>query len=118
MIETNQENAIGSAVHWLEAVGTGQVATSIAILAVAGLGFLLLSGRIGAVPFRRTLLGCFIIFGAGTIASGLMQGAGGAGDAPGPAILPFASAPPQPTPQPKPAEPYDPYAGASLQPGN
>ena len=49
----------------------GTAATAIAVICVAGLGFAFLAGR---VPMRRAitvLIGCFILFGAPTIAAGL-----------------------------------------------
>lgn len=103
--------ALVGAVDWLRDVLLGSIATSVAILAVAGVGLLMLSGR---VPIRRgatVIVGCFVLFSAATIADGLLSAAQGQED-----FVPPPPAAPQPayTPVvPKP-EPYDPYAGASV----
>ncbi|WP_281253266.1 TrbC/VirB2 family protein [Sphingomonas lenta] len=99
------------AVDWLRDVLLGSVATSVAVLAVAVVGLLMLSGR---VPVRRgatVVIGCFVLFSAAMIADGLLSAARGGGDA---AAFPPAAPQPAYTPAvPKPA-PYDPYAGASV----
>ena len=58
-------------IEWLAALLTGTLATSIAILAVATVGFMLLSGRVQAAQVARVVLGCFIVFGAASIATGV-----------------------------------------------
>jgi len=104
-----------AAVQWLEAVALGTIATSIALIAVASIGFLMLTGRL---PIRRgatVIAGCFILFGAPTIAAGIL----GAMRSGAPATAPAAQAipappPPPPRPTPKPTSAYDPYAGAAV----
>ena len=59
------------AVTWLVALLTGAAAVSIATLVVAAIGFSLLQGRVRYERFVRVILGCFVIFGAATIASAL-----------------------------------------------
>lgn len=105
--------ALLAAANWVEALVTGTVATIVATIAVAGVGFLMLQGR---MPLRRgvgVVLGCFVIFGAGLIANALMALATGDGGemraAPVPVSAP--STPVAPPPQP---QVYDPYAGASV----
>jgi type IV secretion system protein VirB2 len=91
----------------------GPLATSIAIIAVAWVGFAMLSGR---VDIRRGLavkLGCFLLFGARGIAEGLR------GSANTPTIASQVSTPQPPVytkPPSIPSNPnaYDPYAGASV----
>lgn len=104
-----------SAAQWVESTLLGSTAMVVATLAVATLGFLMLSGR---VPFKRgagVLLGCFVLFGATTLAQGIKRIAGvDGGDAP---PLPVAIANPPPRSViPPPAQPqvYDPYAGAAV----
>lgn len=105
--------AIAAALQWLQATLLGSVATGIAVIAVASIGFLLFSGRIDVRRSVRLIAGCFILFGASSIAAGLM----GAVDS---RILPpdVATTPPPiyaaPTVVPAKAVPYDPYAGAAL----
>jgi type IV secretory pathway VirB2 component (pilin) len=104
-------DALTVTVDWVAAVLLGQVATSLAILAVACLGFLMLWGRL---PMRRgasVIVGCFILFSASGIASGLLTAmkSGGAGT---PADL--AAREPVYAPTTPKAEPYDPYSGAAV----
>jgi type IV secretory pathway VirB2 component (pilin) len=112
-------NAVTSAVSWLEGTLLGTIATAIAVIAIAiaSVGFLMLTGRIDVRRAWQVLCGCFIIFGASTIAQGIKAAASGAGartelaQAPPPAVLPQTPANPKSN-----ATPYDPYAGAALPP--
>ena len=64
-------SSIVAGVTWVEHALLGTAATAIAVICVAGLGFAFLAGR---VPMRRAitvLIGCFILFGAPSIAAGL-----------------------------------------------
>jgi type IV secretory pathway VirB2 component (pilin) len=66
-----------AAMQWLEGTLLGNLATTAAVIAVAAVGFLMLTGR---VEWRRGLtvvIGCFIIFGATAIVSGIRALAGG-----------------------------------------
>jgi len=74
---------IASAAHWIEAVLLGPVALTIAILAVAAYGFLILSGHVDWRRGVRIVIGCFILFGAPLVATGIMgvSGSGAADDA-------------------------------------
>jgi len=101
--------ALAEAAAWVAAVATGSVATGVATIAVAAVGFAMLAGRIDVRRGAGVILGCFIVFGAPTIAAGFAQWLGeGEGEQVAVAApLPAAPAPP-------PAQPYDPYAGASL----
>jgi type IV secretory pathway VirB2 component (pilin) len=105
---------LGAASDWTQGALGGTLATSLCVIAIAALGLLLLAGRL---PVRRgvlVVLGCFLLLGAGLLASQLQQlagnvaGAGGSGGEQ--VILPRAL----PTNAPPPAS-YDPYAGASLR---
>lgn len=119
MPDLDQPNALTAAVGWLEGVFLGSVATTLAVIAVATMGFLMITGRIDVRRAAQVVFGCFIIFGASTIASGLMAAARGGGGG----EIELANAPPPPQlPAPAaavpvaPAQPYDPYAGAALPP--
>jgi len=103
-----------SAVAWLQGTLLGTFATVVAVVAVAAIGFMMLAGRTDVRRAVRVIFGCFVIFGASTIARGIM-GASSAGETD--PIL--ATAPPPPSPQAHPnsnanATPFDPYAGAAL----
>ncbi len=103
--------ALVSAVDWVAGLLLGTAGTALAVLAVAALGFIMLSGRL---PVRRgasVIVGCFIIFSAGGVATGLLAAATRSAERPHAAI-----AAPQPayTPSVPKAEAYDPYAGAAV----
>jgi type IV secretory pathway VirB2 component (pilin) len=105
-----------AAISWLQDVLLGTVATSIAVIAIAAIGFGMLTGRVNIRHGATVVLGCFILFGASTIVSGLRYAASGAGVYnPPPVIVAEPSAPSPPRVQPTRAPaPYDPYAGASV----
>lgn len=102
-----------AAVQWLEAVALGTIATSIALIAVASIGFLMLSGRL---PIRRgatVIAGCFILFGAPIIAASILSLARTNTQA----SSTFEPAQPSkipPVPTAKSGSGYDPYAGAAV----
>jgi type IV secretion system protein VirB2 len=59
------------ALDWIEGTLQGHVATSAAVVAVAVVGFMMLTGR---VEWRRgvvVVIGCFIVFGATAIVAGI-----------------------------------------------
>ncbi len=102
------------ALDWIERVLLGDVAAVVAVLAVAGVGAAMLTGRTDLRRGAQIAVGCFILFGAATIAGGIRTALDGAA---GGEAMPVALA--QPSPQepsqpPKPAPAYDPYAGASV----
>jgi type IV secretory pathway VirB2 component (pilin) len=105
-----------AAISWLQDVLLGTVATSIAVIAIAAIGFGMLTGRVNIRHGATVILGCFILFGASTIVNGLRYAASGVGDYDPPPVVVAAPPPPlpprvQPTRAPA---PYDPYAGASV----
>ena len=109
-------SALVAAISWLQDVLLGTVATSIAVIAIAAIGFGMLTGRVNIRHGATVILGCFILFGASTIVNGLRYAASGAGDyAPPPPVVVVAPPPPPPRAQATGAPaPYDPYAGASV----
>lgn len=64
------------AVHWLEGTLLGTVATVVAVIAVAAVGFMMLTGRINWRYGATVILGCFILFGAASIVAGIQSTAG------------------------------------------
>lgn len=62
---------IVGAVHWLQGTLLGTVATVVAIIAVACVGFLMLSGRLNWRYGATVILGCFVLFGAASIVGGI-----------------------------------------------
>lgn len=65
-----------SAVRWLQGTLLGTVATVIAVVAVATVGLLMLTGRINWKHGATVVLGCFILFGAAAIVAGIKASAG------------------------------------------
>ncbi len=68
-------SSIASSLSWINDVLFNQIAISLCIVAVALIGFLMLTGRL---PLRRGMqvaLGCFVLLGAPVIASAFISGA-------------------------------------------
>jgi type IV secretion system protein VirB2 len=68
---------IVDAVQWLQGTLLGTVATVVAVIAVASVGFMLLTGRMNWRYGAVVILGCFILFGAASIVGGIQQAAAG-----------------------------------------
>jgi type IV secretion system protein VirB2 len=62
-----------SAVHWLQGTLLGTIATVVAVIAVACVGFMMLTGRINWRYGATVILGCFILFGAASIVGGIQS---------------------------------------------
>jgi type IV secretion system protein VirB2 len=68
-----------AAVEWLQGTLLGNVATAAAVIAVAFIGFMMLTGRMNWRYGATVIIGCFILFGAASIVSGIQSAAGAAG---------------------------------------
>lgn len=64
---------IVAAVRWLEGTLLGTIATVVAVMAVATVGLLMLTGRINWRYGVTVILGCFILFGAASIVAGIQS---------------------------------------------
>ena len=62
-----------SAVRWLQGTLLGTVATVVAVIAVASVGFLMLTGRMNWRYGATVIIGCFILFGAASIVAGIQS---------------------------------------------
>jgi type IV secretion system protein VirB2 len=60
-----------SAVNWLQGTLLGTIATVAAVIAIAAVGFMMLTGRINWRYGITVVLGCFILFGAASIVAGI-----------------------------------------------
>lgn len=106
---------IEASATWVEQVVGGSTAVAISVIAIALLGFLMMTGRLVLRRATVVVLGCFVLLGSATLADALDQVARGSIGTPrsrderSSATLRTATAPPLP-----PAT-YDPYAGASLR---
>jgi type IV secretory pathway VirB2 component (pilin) len=112
LADPSGSNVLISAVAWLQGTMLGTVATSVAVVAVAAVGALMLSGRIDWRRGATVIAGCFVLFGATSIVAGLQGVAENAVAGP---YVPVDSPPPMPLRSPVPATVYDPYAGASVR---
>lgn len=114
LTEPTGANPLVVAVGWLQSVMLGTIGSSISIIAVAAIGMMMLAGQLPLRRGSKVLLGCFILFGASSVASGIR----GAVDAAFGSVDTSSSVSPvEPSPlsetlasQPN----YDPYAGASV----
>ncbi len=60
-----------SAMGWLQGTLLGTIATVAAVIAVATVGFMMLTGRINWRYGVTVILGCFVLFGASSIVAGI-----------------------------------------------
>jgi type IV secretory pathway VirB2 component (pilin) len=67
---------INNAVNWVQGTLLGNVATTVAVIAVAMVGLMMLSGRMRWKTGATVIFGCFILFGATTIVAGIRAAAG------------------------------------------
>ena len=64
-----------AAMAWLQGTLLGNVATAVAVMAVAAVGFMMLTGRMNWRFGATVIIGTFILFGAGAIVSGIQSAA-------------------------------------------
>lgn len=62
---------ITAALGWIQGTLLGSVATAIAVIAVASVGLLMLTGRMNWRFGATVIVGLFIVFGAGSIVAGI-----------------------------------------------
>ena len=62
---------ITAALGWIQGTLLGSVATAIAVIAVASVGLLMLTGRMNWRFGATVIIGLFIVFGAGSIVAGI-----------------------------------------------
>ncbi|WP_152553510.1 TrbC/VirB2 family protein [Erythrobacter longus] len=74
---TNQGgDPITSALLWMQSILLGPIATALAVMAVAGVGFMMLTGRMNWRYGMTVIIGVFIIFGAPRLVATIAGGAG------------------------------------------
>jgi len=103
---------LSTSADWINQTMFGSLAVSLCVIAIALIGFMLMSGRLIVRDAIRVLLGCFILLAAPNIASdlqALMRNAAQSVPPQTPAIVDI------PAPSTLPQSNYAPYAGASLQ---
>lgn len=64
-----------AAIGWIQGTLLGNVATSVAVIAVAIVGFMMLTGRMSWRHGVTVIIGCFVLFGAAAIVAGIQAAA-------------------------------------------
>jgi type IV secretory pathway VirB2 component (pilin) len=64
---------IVAALGWLQGTLLGNVATAVAVIAVAMVGFMMLTGRLNWRFGATVIVGCFVLFGASAIVTGIQS---------------------------------------------
>ena len=68
---------VTAALAWIQGTLLGSVATAVAVIAVASVGLLMLTGRMNWRYGATVIIGLFILFGAGAIVAGIRSVAAG-----------------------------------------
>jgi type IV secretion system protein VirB2 len=66
---------IVGAVRWVQESALGPIATAVAVIAVAAVGFMMLTGRMNWKHGITVIIGCFVLFGATAIVAGIQTAA-------------------------------------------
>ena len=74
-VDPQGSGPIVSALMWLQGTLLGNVATAVAVIAVAMVGFMMLTGRMNWRFGATVIIGCFILFGSAAIVSGIQSAA-------------------------------------------
>ncbi|WP_309643916.1 TrbC/VirB2 family protein [Phenylobacterium sp.] len=77
VVDPAGSNVVVGALSWVQGTLLGTVATVAAVIAVAAIGFMMLTGRLNWRYGATVILGCFVLFGAGAIVAGIRQTAVG-----------------------------------------
>ena len=62
-----------AALSWLQGTLLGNVATAVAVIAVAMVGFMMLTGRMNWRFGATVIIGTFILFGSASIVAGIQS---------------------------------------------
>ncbi|QUL36890.1 TrbC/VirB2 family protein [Erythrobacter sp. JK5] len=108
-------STLTAALDWLVALVTGPLVTVLLTIAVAVVGFQLLTGRIAVRRGALVILGGFILIGSGQIATALItavpQGSVPVAAPPVPAVAIARELESTAPPPSRRGNPFDPYAG-------
>lgn len=77
VVDPAGSNVVVGALSWVQGTLLGTVATVAAVIAIAAVGFMMLTGRLNWRYGATVILGCFVLFGAGAIVAGIRQTAVG-----------------------------------------
>ena len=73
MFDRPATDPLTGSVDWLTGTLVGDLAVAISVLAIAFVGFSMLTGRIALRRGLQVILGCFVLLGAPAIASGMLD---------------------------------------------
>ena len=76
-LDPQGSGAITGALGWIQGTLMGSVATAVAVIAVASVGLLMLTGRMNWRFGATVVVGLFILFGASAIVGGIRSVASG-----------------------------------------
>jgi type IV secretory pathway VirB2 component (pilin) len=74
-VDPQGSGPIVNALGWMQGTLLGNVATTAAVIAVAVVGLMMLTGRMNWRFGATVIVGCFILFGATAIVSGIQSAA-------------------------------------------
>jgi len=74
-VDPQGSGPIVAALMWLQGTLLGNVATAVAVIAVAMVGFMMLTGRMNWRFGATVIIGCFVLFGSAAIVSGIQSAA-------------------------------------------
>jgi len=74
LFEANEVSSLETAAEWMTGLLNGSLGVSLAVLAVAIVGFGALGGRLSLLRGGQTIVGVFVLFGASSIASSFAVG--------------------------------------------
>lgn len=103
-------SAVVAAVSWFEQLISGRLTASIALIAIAIFGISMLRGHFSPRNGARVIVGAFVLFGAHSIAVGVI---GGLGSQTARSVAPASDRGEVPASTPQ----FDPYAGAAVPTG-
>lgn len=111
LFDARSTAGIGTSLDGAATFVTGDMATALAVIAVAMVGVLMLSGQLRVLRSLRVIAGCCVLFGASAIA-GLLIETGDEAEAPARIAVDIENAQPR---EELPPSDYSPYSRASVR---
>ncbi len=109
LFDQSGASPMASSLEWINGVLFGQIAVGLCVLAVAFVGFQMLTGRLALRRGLQVILGCFVLLGAPVIAAGFVSSFDAGIEPPPPLVPTMEEFPPR---DDLPPASRDPYSGA------
>lgn len=74
-VDPQGSGVLVGAMTWMQQTLLGTAATTVAVMAVAMVGFMMLTGRMSWRYGATVVVGCFVLFGAASIVGGIRAAA-------------------------------------------